>query len=91
MAEKKQKRGQGEWSFSKRKDGLWTARKQFGKKDNGKPNIIAFYGKNLTEVKKKAKDYEAGLACNRSQTICKDTVYSYVKRYITTYKIHSVK
>lgn len=91
MAEKKQKRGQGEWSFSQRKDGLWTARKQFGKKDNGKPNIVAFYGKNLTEVKKKAKDYEAGLACNRSQTISKDTVYSYVKRYITTYKIHSVK
>ena len=91
MAEKKQKRGQGEWSFSQRKDGLWTARKQFGKKDNGKPNIIAFYGRNMTDVKKKAKEYEAGLACNRGQVIAKDTVYSYVKRYITTYKIHSVK
>lgn len=90
MSEKK-KRGQGEWSFSQRKDGLWTARKQFGKKDNGKPNIIAFYGKNLTDVRKKAKEYEAGLACNRGQVIAKDTVYSYVKRYITTYKIHSVK
>lgn len=91
MAEKKAKRGQGEWSFSQRKNGSWTARKQFGKKENGKPNIVAFYGKTQSDVKKKAKEYELGLACNRGQVVAKDTVYSYVKRYITTYKVHSVK
>ena len=57
----KSKRGQGEWSFSQRKDKLWTARRQFGKKENGKPNIVAFYGKSITEVRRKAKEYEEKL------------------------------
>ena len=45
----KNKRGQGEWSYTQRKDKLWTARKQFGKKSDGKPNIKAFYGKSITD------------------------------------------
>ena len=53
----KNKRGQGEWSYTQRKDKLWTARKQFGKKSDGKPNIKAFYGKYITEVKQKAQEY----------------------------------
>ena len=59
MAKEKNKHGQGEWSFSQRNtDGLWTARKMFGRKADGKPNIVAFYGKTRTEVKEKAAAYK---------------------------------
>lgn len=93
MAEtKKNKRGQGEWSFTQRKgDKLWTARKQFGKKPDGKPNIKAFYGKSISEVRKKAKEYEASLAENRQEIIVKTTLYDYAVDWLKTYKAISVK
>lgn len=92
MAEKK-KRGQGEWSFVERagRKGQWVARKQFGKKDNGKPNIVCLYGKSKTEVRQKAADYDAKLLTNRQLNTSKETVYSYVKKWMETTKRHSVK
>lgn len=87
----KKKRAQGEWSFTQRKDKLWTARKQFGYKANGKPNIKAFYGKNITEVKQKAKEYEIALATNRGEEIKKVTLYEYLINWLKTYKSLSIK
>ena len=87
----KSKRGQGEWSFSQRKDKLWTARRQFGKKENGKPNIVAFYGKSITEVRRKAKEYEEKLATNQPTIACKTILKDYVRNWLNTVKLHSVK
>lgn len=87
----KQKRGQGEWSFTQRKDKLWTARKQFGKKENGKPNIKAFYGKTVSEVKRKAQEYENQLSANRVETTKKTILYDYMISWLETYKSISVK
>lgn len=85
------KRGQGEWSFTQRKDKLWTARKQFGRKADGKPNIKAFYGKTITEVKRKASEYENQLAGNISNVAKKETLYQYLVNWLKTYKSRSVK
>lgn len=87
----KSKRGQGEWSFTQRKDKLWTARKQFGKKENGKPNIKAFYGKSISEVRRKAQEYENQLSTNRIESTKKITVYEYLIEWLKTYKNISVK
>jgi integrase len=56
--EKRPKRSHGEGSLSERSDGTWTARLQIGFKDDGKPNIKAFYGKGRKEVLKKLDDYK---------------------------------
>lgn len=85
------KRGQGDWSFTQRKDKVWTARKQFGKKADGKPNIKAFYGSSITEVKKKARDYERLLEDNRGKEVTNTTLYEYIKNWMETYKQYSVK
>ena len=87
----KNKRGQGEWSYTQRKDKLWTARKQFGKKSDGKPNIKAFYGKSITEVKRKAQEYENQLATNKTEIANKTTLYEYLTNWLKTYKQISVK
>ena len=87
----KNKRGQGEWSYTQRKDKLWTARKQFGKKSDGKPNIKAFYGKSITEVKRKAQEYENQLATNKTEIANKTTLYEYLTNWLKTYKQLSVK
>ena len=93
MADKKSKRGQGEWSFVERtgRNGPWVARKQFGKKENGKPNIVCLYGRSKTEVKNKAADYDAKLLTNQQLNVSKETVYGYVKKWLETVKRHSVK
>ena len=87
----KNKRGQGEWSYTQRKDKLWTARKQFGKKSDGKANIKAFYGKSITEVKRKAQEYENQLATNKTEITNKTTLYEYLTNWLKTYKQISVK
>ena len=91
--EKKKRRKPGDWSFSERpgRKGQWVARKQFGKKENGKPNIIALYGHNISEVEQKAKEYDAKLLTNQLIKIPNLTVYSYVKNWIETKKRNSVK
>ncbi len=93
MADKKSKRGQGEWSFVERtgRKGQWVARKQFGKKENGKPNIVCLYGHSKTDVKNKAADYDAKLLTNQQLNVSKETVYGYVKKWLETIKRHSVK
>ena len=84
------KRGQGEWCFNQRKDGTWTARKQFGRKENGKPNIVAFYDKTLAAVRRKAKEYEHTLE-EGLEDLSTLTLYNYIRSWLTEYKQNSVK
>ena len=93
MVEKKNIRGHGEWSFVERtgRKGQWVARKQFGKKENGKPNIVCLYGHSKSEVKNKAIEYESKLLTNQQLNASKETVYSYVKKWLETFKRHSIK
>lgn len=92
--ERKEKRGQGEWCFYEQKNGNWTARKQFGRKENGKPNIVALYGgkgkDGLRDVKRKVKVYEEKLATNQNSA-CKTTLYDYISKWLEVYKKQSVK
>lgn len=85
------KRGQGEGSFTQRKDGLWTGRKQFGYKLDGKPNIKAFYGKTKTEVRNKLKEHEKQNAVNSPEKIEKDTFEDYFSHWLYTFKRNEVK
>ena len=85
------KRGQGEGSFTQRKDGLWTARKQFGYKADGKPNIKAFYGKTKTEVRNKLKEHEKNHEVNSPDKIEKDTFEEYFSHWLYTFKRNEVK
>jgi hypothetical protein len=48
----------GEGCIFKRPDGYWTARIQAGTNNNGKPKIIAFYGKTRKEAVEKLADYK---------------------------------
>lgn len=93
MADKRSIRGHGEWSFVERtgRKGQWVARKQFGVKENGKQNIVCLYGHSKTEVRQKAAEYDAKLLTNRQLNTSKETIYSYVKKWMETTKRHSVK
>lgn len=44
------RRGNGEGTIYKRKDGLWTGQITIGRKPDGKPNRVTFYGKTRKEV-----------------------------------------
>ena len=77
MSEKK-KRGQGEWSFSQRKDGLWTGRIDIGTQENGKRKIKAVYGKTEQEVKRKLKELKKELIKNDYQEVKKQSVRQYM-------------
>lgn len=52
------KRSNGEGTLRKRKDGRWEARLMVGYRDDGKPDIKAFYGKTQKEVKEKVKAFQ---------------------------------
>lgn len=47
------RRGNGEGSITKRKDGSWMGRLMVGRKSDGKPNIKCIYGKTRKEVQEK--------------------------------------
>ena len=81
------------WHISQRpgRPGQWQARKQFGRKDNGKPNIKAFYGRSEAEVKNKAREYEAKLLTNQLINDPQKTVYEYVKEWLNVEKKYYVK
>lgn len=88
---KKPKRGQGEGSIYQLPNKSWTSRKMFGKKENGKPNIVAFYGKSKTEVREKLKKYNEDLKLNTAENIKKNTFEEYFEHWLYTYKRKEVK
>lgn len=53
------KRANGEGSIRKRSDGRWELRVQDGFRDDGKPNIIYFYGHTQKAVRQKLADFQA--------------------------------
>lgn len=85
------KRNHGEWCFYEYKPKKWVARKQFGRKENGKPNIKALYGNSASEVKKKSKDYDFMLRSNGNVDSTKMVFDKYYKNWMTTYKLHQLK
>jgi len=88
--QKKHKRGQNNGCFYLRNDGRWVARIQIGKKANGKPNIKEFYGKTITEVRTKLKEYQATYARTLND-IVNDTTSAYIIRWLEMYKSKSVR
>lgn len=88
---KKQKRGQGEGSIYQLPNKTWTARKRYGKKENGKANIVAFYGKSKTEARDKLKKYEEELKLKSAENIKKNTFEEYFEHWLYTYKRKEVK
>lgn len=66
------KRSNGEGTLHKRKDGRWEARLMIGYREDGKPNIKAFYGKTQKEVKEKVRGFQearsSGLETGASYT-----------------------
>lgn len=97
MAEtKKQKRSNGDWCFYENPKATggsrWVARKQFGRKADGKQNIKALYGETKAEVRKKAKAYEEMLLQNGGQvSLSKSTLYDYAMDWLEKYKRLAVK
>ena len=89
--DKRKKRSNQDGHISKRKDGLWTARIQLGQKQNGSPNVKAFYGKSRQEVKKKLDDYKKIFFTRGVSDAKKITVAQYFHDWLTLYKIKSLK
>ena len=55
---RRRKRANGEGSLYPRKDGRWVVSIMDGVRDNGKPNIKYFYGKNQKEAVEKFKAWD---------------------------------
>ena len=83
------KRANGEGCIRQRKDGHWEARIQNGFKDNGKPNIVYFYGRTRKDARQKLANFIAakssGLAMDRKYTFSEfaDIWYEHHKANIT--------
>ena len=63
MSEKKKERKntrgtKGDGYIRQRKDGRWECRVMYGFKDDGKPNMVSFYGETKAEVRQKRQEYE---------------------------------
>lgn len=88
---KKQRRDYGTGSISRRKDGTWTARMVVGTNSNGKPRIKALYGKTENEVKRKLKKFQIEFYKNDFVSVSKDTVQSYMERWLNATKKNELK
>lgn len=85
------RREKGEGSISQRKDGIWTARIDLGRNQNGKRKIKALYGKTEKEVKKKLKEYKIELIKHEPEQVKKITVQEYMSDWLKTIKKNELK
>ena len=85
------RREKGEGSISQRKDGIWTARIDLGRDQNGKRKIKALYGKTEKEVKKKLKEYKIELIKHELEQVKKITVQEYMSDWLKTIKKNELK
>lgn len=88
---KKQRRDYGTGSISQRKDGTWTARMVIGTTSDGKPRIKALYGKTENEVKRKLKKFQIEFYKSDFVSVAKDTVQSYMARWLNETKKNELK
>lgn len=88
---KRPKKDHGSGSITQRKDKTWTARIQIGNKQNGKPNIKAFYGKTEAEVKRKLKNFKQEIQKNDFIVVQKTTVQQYMGNWLITVKKNTLK
>lgn len=79
------KRGNGEGSITKRKDGTWMGRLMIGRKSDGKPNIRCLYGKTRKDVQEKltalANSVNNGSYIEPSKLIVKQWLDSWLLNY----------
>ena len=65
MSEKKERKKHrgtnGDGYMRQRKDGRWECRVMYGYRDDGKPNMVSFYGKSKNDVRNQRKAYEEKL------------------------------
>ena len=55
------RRKNGTGTVRLRKDGRWECRVMYGYRDDGKPNMVSFYGKSKNDVRNQRKAYEEKL------------------------------
>lgn len=84
------KKSHGEGNISKRSNGTWTARIQVGFKDNGKPNIKAFYGKTRKEVADKLNDYKTLIHAGVNESELPD-FDKYISNWLYNVKANELK
>lgn len=81
----KKKRGNGEGTIYKRKDGLWTSQITLGKKIDGKPNRPTFYGKTRKEVSDQIIEVKAqsnkGLYIDPTKMLVKEWIMIWGSEY----------
>ncbi len=92
MAKKTHKRGNGEGSITKRKDGRWVAKIQIGTNpDTGKAIMKSFYGKERKEVVSKLDDYKLMIKSEIS-VIHKDLLFSkYITDWMENVRVNKLK
>lgn len=82
----KKKRGGGEGSITRRPDGRWMAQATIGRKPDGKPRRLTFYGKTRKEV---ADKLTAALGDRQNGTLVephKVTVGQWLDIWLQNYK-----
>lgn len=88
MAKRREK---GTGSVSQRKDGVWTARTEICKDENGKRIVKAVYGKSEQEVRKKLKNYKKETLANTPDSVAKNTVRDFMINWLENIKINDLK
>lgn len=87
---KKSNRTRGEGCVVRRKDGIWTARINIGRKANGKQNIKAFYGKTRLDAVRKLDEYKSLHRRGENET---NSSYfdTYILYWLNNIKINELK
>jgi integrase len=83
------KRGNGEGTITKLKNGSYMGKIMLGYKPDGTPNRISKYGKTRSEVSKKlikaANDYNTGKYVEPSKVLLSDWMENWLKKYKKMY------
>lgn len=88
---KKRKRGKGEGSIIKRKDGRWSAYQTIGYIESGSPKRKYFYGKTRQEVVEKLQNYQLKNLSGNSKEPGKMTFGEWLDQWVEKYVVFSVK
>lgn len=86
----KKTRGNNEGSIRKRKDGNWESRATIGKKSDGTPNRVSFYGKSRQEVADKLTDALSKLQSGSFIEPNKETLGKWLDKWMAVYQEGSI-
>lgn len=85
------RRGNGEGSVIKRKDGLWQASISLGYQDNGKPKRRTFYGKTRKEAVEKMEEAKQSLKQGTYVEPNKIALGDWIEKWLENYKKPNLK